>query len=379
MTKTAAVEFQEVRKAFAGRPVLDGLTLAVEAGETVALIGPSGCGKTTALKLVNRLLDADSGRVLVEGRDVAREDAIALRRKLGYVIQEGGFCPHWDVRSNVEVVPRMLGWDEERRARRCREVLAMVNLPAEEFGPRRPRQLSGGQRQRVGVARALAADPPVLLMDEPFGALDPMTRAELRAEFRRIQQKLKKTVIIVTHDMAEAFALGDRVRVINAGRLVACDTRTTIAGMQGLDAPIAEPGVALGVPPRQLLRLVELPLALPSIVAGVRVAAVVGVGSATIAAAIGAGGLGEYIYRGLSMVDTTVILAGAIPAAALAVLVDTALLGVERQLSAPRPARRFRRLVAVTAASLAAVALLSSAVAARRGGGAVVVGLKKFP
>src|SRR5258706_4202656 len=155
--------------------------------------------------------------------------------------------------------------------------------------------------------------------------------------------------------------------------------RTTIAGMRGIDPAIREAGVAMGMTPRELLRLVELPLALPSILAGVRVAAVVGVGSATIAAAIGAGGLGEYIYRGLSMVDTTVILAGAIPAAALAVLVDTALLGVERQLSAPRPARRFRRLVAVTAASLAAVALLSSAVAARRGGGAVVVGLKKFP
>src|SRR5438552_13802612 len=139
MTKTAAVEFQEVRKAFGGRPVLDGLTLAVEAGETVALIGPSGCGKTTALKLVNRLLDADGGRVLVEGRDVAGEDAIALRRKLGYVIQEGGVFPHWDVRTNVEIVPRMLGWVEERRSRRCREVLAVVLLTAAAFWTRRPR------------------------------------------------------------------------------------------------------------------------------------------------------------------------------------------------------------------------------------------------
>src|SRR5450756_718053 len=187
-----AVEFHEVRKAFGGRPVLDGFTLTVEAGETIALIGPSGCGKTTALKLVNRLLDADAGRVLVQGRDVAEEDPISLRRKLGYVIQEGGLFPHWDVLANVEVVPRMLGWEEDRRTRRAAEVLAMVNLPAQMFGSRRPRQLSGGQRQRVGVARALAADPPVLLMDEPFGALDPITRAEMQREFKRLRERLNK-------------------------------------------------------------------------------------------------------------------------------------------------------------------------------------------
>jgi len=217
-----------VRKAFGGRPVLDGLTLRVEAGETVALIGPSGCGKTTALKLVNRLLDADAGSVLVMGRDVAREDAIALRRKLGYVIQEGGLLPHWDVRSNVETVPRLLGWEEDRRRRRSSEVLGMVNLPAEEFGARRPRQLSGGQRQRVGVARALAADPPVLLMDEPFGALDPLARRALQREFLDWKKRLKKAVVLVTHDMREAFALADRIAVMHRGSIRQAGTKADL-------------------------------------------------------------------------------------------------------------------------------------------------------
>jgi osmoprotectant transport system ATP-binding protein len=223
-----AVEFDEVRKAFGGRPVLDGFTLTVEAGETIALIGPSGCGKTTALKLVNRLLDADAGRVLVEGKDVSREDPISLRRKLGYVIQEGGIFPHWDVRANVEVVPRMLGWEEDRRTRRAAEVLAMVNLPAEEFGDRRPRQLSGGQRQRVGVARALAADPPVLLMDEPFGALDPIARRALQREFLDWKRRLKKAVLLVTHDMREAFLLADRIAVMDRGRIRQAGTKADL-------------------------------------------------------------------------------------------------------------------------------------------------------
>jgi osmoprotectant transport system ATP-binding protein len=223
-----AVEFREVRKAFGGRPVLDGFTLTVEAGETIALIGPSGCGKTTALKLVNRLLDADSGRILVEGKDVSSEDPISLRRKLGYVIQEGGLFPHWDVRANVEVVPRMLGWEEDRRKRRAAEVLAMVNLPAEEFGARRPRQLSGGQRQRVGVARALAADPPVLLMDEPFGALDPIARRALQREFLGWKRRLKKAVLLVTHDMREAFLLADRIAVMDRGRIRQAGTKADL-------------------------------------------------------------------------------------------------------------------------------------------------------
>jgi osmoprotectant transport system ATP-binding protein len=227
-SKPPAIAFQDVSRSFGGRRVLDGFSLAVADGETVALIGPSGCGKTTALKLVNRLLDPDSGRVLVEGREVASEDPIALRRKLGYVIQEGGLFPHWDVRANVEVVPKLLGWDEERRRRRSAEVLGMVNLPAEEFAARRPRQLSGGQRQRVGVARALAADPPVLLMDEPFGALDPIARRALQREFLDWKKRLKKAVLLVTHDMREAFLLADRIAVMDRGRVRQAGTKAEL-------------------------------------------------------------------------------------------------------------------------------------------------------
>jgi osmoprotectant transport system ATP-binding protein len=215
-----AVEFHRVQKGFVpGRAVLAGLTLTIEDGETLALIGPSGCGKTTAIKLVNRLLEADSGEVLVFGRDVRQEDPVALRRRIGYVIQEGGLFPHWDVRRNVETVPRLLGWSAERRRARSDELLEMVNLPPREFGGRRPRELSGGQRQRVGVARALAADPPLVLMDEPFGALDPIARRALQREFLEWKKRLNKAVLLVTHDLAEAFRLADRVAVLEGGEL----------------------------------------------------------------------------------------------------------------------------------------------------------------
>jgi osmoprotectant transport system ATP-binding protein len=222
---TAAVEFDSVRKSLGNRLVLDGFTLGVESGETVALIGPSGSGKTTALKLVNRLLEPDGGSVRVEGRDVRGEDPIALRRSLGYVIQEGGLFPHWSVRENVETVPRLLGWPEERRRKRAEELLEMVGLPAAEFAPRRPRELSGGQRQRVGVARALAADPPTVLMDEPFGALDPIARGSLQREFLEWKRRLGKAVLLVTHDLREAFRLADRIAVLEGGRLRQVGTR----------------------------------------------------------------------------------------------------------------------------------------------------------
>jgi len=214
------LEYRGVRKSFAGAPpVLDGFDLSVAPGETVALVGPSGSGKTTALKLANRLLEADAGEVRVFERPVEEQDPIALRRRIGFVIQEGGLLPHWTVRENVETVTLLLGWASDRRRARSEELLRMVGLPPEEFSSRRPRQLSGGQRQRVGVARALAADPPLVLMDEPFGSLDPIARKAAQNEFRSWKRRLTSAVLLVTHDLREAFALGDRIAVVHEGRI----------------------------------------------------------------------------------------------------------------------------------------------------------------
>ena len=206
------------------RPVLRDVSFAVHSGETLALVGRSGAGKSTALKLINRLLDPTSGRVAVEGRDTREWDPIRLRRRTGYVLQEVGLFPHMSVAENVALVPTLEEWSRERRDLRVRELLALVGLSPDTFAQRWPDELSGGERQRVGVARALAVDPPVLLMDEPFGALDPITRVELHREFRRIQAAVRKTVVLVTHDIREAFALADRIGVLEAGVLIACDT-----------------------------------------------------------------------------------------------------------------------------------------------------------
>jgi osmoprotectant transport system ATP-binding protein len=230
--------------------VLRGLELSVERGETLALVGRSGAGKSTILKTINRLLVPDSGEVIVRDRSAASWDPIELRRSIGYVLQEVGLFPHLTVRDNIAVVPRLLGWDDSRIARRIEELMQLVGLPASEYALRRPQDLSGGQRQRVGVARALAADPPILLMDEPFGALDPVTRAELHREFRRIQSEVRKTIMIVTHDMAEAMALASRIGVLADGVLAALDEPRAIAmsddpRVRGMLEPLVEATSAL--------------------------------------------------------------------------------------------------------------------------------------
>jgi osmoprotectant transport system ATP-binding protein len=207
-----------------GRTLLDGLSLAVHEGETVALIGRSGSGKTTALKLVNALLLPSAGEVRVAGRATTTWNPIRLRRHTGYVIQEIGLFPHLSVARNVGLVPELERWPAERIAARVDELLDLVGLPPLEYAGRYPHELSGGQRQRVGVARALAADPPLVLLDEPFGALDPITRAELQREFRALQGRLRKTAVFVTHDMREAGIVADRIALIDAGRLVSVGT-----------------------------------------------------------------------------------------------------------------------------------------------------------
>ena len=215
------VEFRDVSFAHARRsPVLDRFTLSIRAGEVVALVGASGAGKTTVLKLINRLLLPEAGDVLVQGRDTREWDAIRLRRSVGYVIQEVGLFPHLTVADNIAVVPRLERWDEARVRARVRALLGLIDLPFDTYAERWPDELSGGQRQRVGVARALAVDPPVLLMDEPFGALDPVTRRQMQDEFRRIQATVRKTVLLVTHDMAEAMTLADRIGVLEHGALI---------------------------------------------------------------------------------------------------------------------------------------------------------------
>jgi osmoprotectant transport system ATP-binding protein len=225
-TDKALVEFRDVTYSIPGAPapIINNLNLTVQPGETLVLLGESGCGKTTTLKLVNRLYTPTSGKVVVEGKSTTEWDAINLRRRIGYVIQEGGLFPHFTIARNVGLVPSLSGWDEQKTKSRVDELLKLVGLEPSRFAERYPRELSGGQRQRVGVARALAADPALLLLDEPFGALDPLTRASLQKEFGELTKRLGKTAILVTHDVREALLLGSRIALMHAGEIVLLET-----------------------------------------------------------------------------------------------------------------------------------------------------------
>jgi osmoprotectant transport system ATP-binding protein len=223
------IEFQHVSFARGSQRVLCDVSFSVSGGETVVLVGRSGAGKSTILKLINRMLLPDAGQVAIDGRTSVEWNPFALRRGIGYVLQDVGLFPHLTIADNVALVPRLAGWEAPRVNDRVRDVLALVGLPAHDFAHRSAAELSGGQKQRVGVARALAADPSILLMDEPFGALDPVTRAELHRELQRIQQEIRKTIVLVTHDMGEAFTLASRIGVLADGELAALDEPRAIA------------------------------------------------------------------------------------------------------------------------------------------------------
>jgi osmoprotectant transport system ATP-binding protein len=217
---TAKIQFRSAGYTVGSTVILNGITLDVCEGDTVILLGESGCGKTTTLKLINRLIEPTEGVVLVEGKPTTEWDVIDLRRRVGYVLQEAGLMPHFSVADNVGLVPRLEGWEEQRRASRITEMMELVGLNPVKFADRFPHELSGGQRQRVGVARALAADPDILLLDEPFGALDAITRTRLQKEFADLVKSLQKTAVFVTHDLHEAMLLGTRIALMEKGKIV---------------------------------------------------------------------------------------------------------------------------------------------------------------
>jgi len=220
----ALIEIGNVTKVYPGGVgAVNGVTLDVEEGETLVLIGTSGSGKTTLMKMVNRLIEPTSGTIRLRGEDISKLDPIALRRDIGYVIQKIGLFPHMTIEDNIAVVPRLKGWPPERRREQAKELLSMVGLEPDQYLRRHPAELSGGQQQRVGVARALAGNPPIILMDEPFGALDPITREQLQEEFRQLKERIQKTIIFVTHDIFEAVNLADRIAIIDAGRILQVD------------------------------------------------------------------------------------------------------------------------------------------------------------
>ena len=255
------IRLERVTKRYPGGQVaVRELTIEFPTGQLTMLVGPSGCGKTTTLKMINRLIEPSDGRIFHDEQDVTHVDPVALRLRMGYVIQNVGLFPHMSIADNVATVPRLLRWDKDRIQRRVTELLELVGLDPKQFARRYPHQLSGGQRQRVGVARALGADPPVLLMDEPFGAIDRIARERLQNEFLRIQREVKKTVVFVTHDIDEAIKLGDRIAIMNAGRLEQYDSPAAI-----LAKPASDLVVDLLGPDRGLKRLSVTPIDLSAL------------------------------------------------------------------------------------------------------------------
>lgn len=255
------IQFNDVVKVYAGasQPSVSHLTMSVPEGETCVVIGPSGCGKTTTMKMVNRLIEPTSGEIFVGGRNVLKQNQVELRRSIGYVIQQIGLFPHFTIRDNIAVVPKLLGWNKAKIDRRADELLDIVGLDPAQFRDRYPKQLSGGQRQRVGVARALAADPPVMLMDEPFGAIDPITRDRLQNEFLRLQKQLKKTIMFVTHDIDEALKMGTLVCILQVGGVLAqLDTPANILSRPADDFVADFVGADRGLKRLTLVRVGEV-------------------------------------------------------------------------------------------------------------------------
>jgi osmoprotectant transport system ATP-binding protein len=267
------ITLEHVSKVFAsnGQVVraVDDVSFEVGAGELHVLIGPSGSGKTTTMRMINQLEEPSEGKITINGRDIKSFDVVELRRNIGYVIQQGGLFPHFTVADNVAVVPRLLGWPKQRRKQRAHELLALVGLDPDSFANRYPRQLSGGQQQRVGVARALAADPPIILMDEPFGAVDPITRKQLQRELSRIQAEVNKTIVFVTHDIGEAFILGDKIVLMSEGRVVQNGTPADLLRRPADDFVTAFIGEDRAIRALQYTTLAELAFSSPDSVAAV--------------------------------------------------------------------------------------------------------------
>jgi osmoprotectant transport system ATP-binding protein len=263
----ATLELRDVKKRYPGRreDAIAGLSLSVGAGEVCVLVGPSGCGKTTAMRLINRMIPLTSGDILLGGRTVLDREPNELRREIGYVIQQIGLFPHLTVADNIATVPRLLGWDKERTKQRVQELLVLIGFDPDDIGKRYPAQLSGGQRQRVGVARALAADPPLMLMDEPFGAIDPINRTRLQDEFLALQDRVRKTVVFVTHDIDEAIKMGDRIAILReGGRLAQYDTPREILMRPADDFVARFVGADRGLKRLALTTLAEMELVEPN-------------------------------------------------------------------------------------------------------------------